>query len=38
EPDVLSLALTQQRNDRNKVFSRHESEILNISKGKEHKP
>lgn len=38
ELDVLYRALTQQRDDKNKVYSIHEPETLCISKGKEHKP
>ena len=38
ELDVLYKALTQQRDDKNKVYSIHEPETLCISKGKEHKP
>ncbi len=36
--DVLYRVLTQQRDDKNKVYSIHEPEVLCISKGKEHKP
>ena len=38
ELDVLYRALTQQRDDKNKVYSLHEPETLCISKEKEHKP
>ncbi len=38
ELDVLYRTLTQQRDDKNKVYSIHEPETLCISKGKEHKP
>jgi len=38
ELDVLYRVLTQQRDDKNKVYSIHEPETLCISKGKEHKP
>src|SRR4030042_1988835 len=38
ELDVLYRALTQKRDDKNKVYSIHEPETLCISKGKEHKP
>jgi len=38
ELDVLYRVLTQQRDDKNKVYSIHEPEVLCISKGKEHKP
>ena len=37
EFDVLYRVLTQQRDDKNKVYSIHEPEVLCISKGKEHK-
>jgi IS5 family transposase len=37
ELDVLYRVLTQQRDDKNKVYSVHEPEVLCISKGKEHK-
>ena len=37
EFDVLYRVLTQQREDKNKVYSIHEPEVLCISKGKEHK-
>ena len=37
ELDVLYRVLTQQRDDKNKVYSIHEPEVLCISKGKEHK-
>jgi len=37
ELDVLYKVLTRQRDDTNKVYSVHESEVLCISKGKEHK-
>jgi IS5 family transposase len=38
ELDFLYRTLTQQRDDKNKVYSIHEPETLCISKGKEHKP
>jgi IS5 family transposase len=34
----LYRALTQQREDTNKIYSLHEPEVLCIAKGKEHKP
>jgi len=37
EFDVLYRVLTQQREDKNKVYSIYEPEVLCISKGKEHK-
>jgi IS5 family transposase len=37
EFDVLYRVLTQKRDDKNKVYSVHEPEVLCISKGKEHK-
>jgi IS5 family transposase len=37
EFDVLYRVLTQNREDKNKVYSIHEPEVLCISKGKEHK-
>jgi transposase, IS5 family len=37
ELDVLYRALTQKRDDTNKVYSIHEPDVLCISKGKEHK-
>ena len=37
EFEVLYRVLTQQREDKNKVYSIHEPEVLCISKGKEHK-
>lgn len=37
ELDVLYRVLTQRRDDKNKVYSVHEPEVLCISKGKEHK-
>jgi hypothetical protein len=37
EFDVLYRVLTQRREDKNKVYSIHEPEVLCISKGKEHK-
>ena len=37
EFDVLYRVLTQKREDKNKVYSIHEPEVLCISKGKEHK-
>jgi IS5 family transposase len=37
EFDILYRVLTQQRDDKNKVYSIHEPEVLCISKGKEHK-
>ena len=36
--DVLYRVLTQVREDKNKVYSIHEPEVLCIAKGKEHKP
>jgi len=36
--NVLYRVLTQQRTDKNKVYSIHEPEVLCIAKGKEHKP
>jgi len=38
EFDVLYKVLTQQKDDKNKIYSIHEPEVLCISKGKEHKP
>jgi IS5 family transposase len=38
EFDVLYRVLIQKRDDKNKVYSIHEPEVLCISKGKEHKP
>jgi IS5 family transposase len=38
ELDVLYRVLTQRKDDKNKVYSVHEPEVLCISKGKEHKP
>ncbi len=35
--DVLYRILTQQRDDKNKIYSIHEPEVLFISKGEEHK-
>jgi IS5 family transposase len=37
EFDVLYRVLKQQKDDKNKVYSIHEPEVLCISKGKEHK-
>src|ERR1035437_6964952 len=37
EYDVLYSVLTQQKDDKNKVYSIHEPEVICISKGKEHK-
>jgi IS5 family transposase len=37
EFDVLYRVLAQKRDDKNKVYSVHEPEVLCISKGKEHK-
>jgi transposase, IS5 family len=37
EFDVLYRVLIQQKDDKNKVYSIHEPEVLCISKGKEHK-
>ena len=37
ELDVLYRVLTQQKDDKNKIYSVHEPEVLCISKGKEHK-
>ncbi len=36
--DVLYRVLTQQREDKNKVYSIHEPGVLCIAKGKDHKP
>jgi len=36
--NVIYRVLTQQREDKNKVYSIHEPEVLCIAKGKEHKP
>ena len=36
--NVLYRVLTQQKEDKNKVYSIHEPEVLCIAKGKEHKP
>ena len=36
--EVLYRVLTQSREDKNKVYSIHEPEVLCIAKGKEHKP
>jgi len=36
--NVLYRVLTQSRDDKNKVYSIHEPEVLCIAKGKEHKP
>ena len=36
--NVLYRVLTQSREDKNKVYSIHEPEVLCIAKGKEHKP
>ncbi len=36
--NVLYRVLTQRREDKNKVYSIHEPEVLCIAKGKEHKP
>lgn len=36
--DILYRVLTQVREDKNKVYSIHEPEVLCIAKGKEHKP
>lgn len=38
ELDILYRVLTQNKDDKNKVYSVHEPEVLCISKGKEHKP
>jgi len=38
ELDVLYRALTQQKDDKNKIYSIHQPETLCISKEKEHKP
>ena len=35
--DVLYMVLTQKRDDKNKVYSIHEPDVLCISKGKDHK-
>jgi transposase, IS5 family len=37
ELDVFNQVLSQKRNDRNKIYSLHEPDVLCISKGKEHK-
>ena len=37
ELDVLYRVLTQQKDDKNKIYSVHEPKVLCISKGKEHK-
>jgi transposase, IS5 family len=37
EFDVLDRVMTQQSDDKNKVYSIHEPEVLCISKGKEYK-
>jgi len=37
ELDVLYRVLTQQKDDKNKIYSVHEPEVLCISKGKEYK-
>jgi len=36
--DVIYRVLIQQRDDKNKVYSIHEPDVLCIAKGKEHKP
>jgi IS5 family transposase len=36
--NVIFRALTQKKDDKNKVYSIHEPEVLCIAKGKEHKP
>ena len=36
--NVLYRVLTQSREDKNKIYSIHEPEVLCIAKGKEHKP
>ena len=36
--DILYRVLSQQREDKNKVYSIHEPQVLCIAKGKEHKP
>jgi IS5 family transposase len=36
--NILYRVLTQSREDKNKVYSIHEPEVLCIAKGKEHKP
>ncbi len=30
--------LTQQKNDKNKIYSLHESQVYCVAKGKDHKP
>ena len=36
--DLLFSVLTQKKDDKNKVYSLHEPDVLCIAKGKEHKP
>ena len=36
--DILFSVLTQKKDDKNKIYSIHEPEVLCIAKGKEHKP
>ncbi|MEI7663029.1 MAG: IS5/IS1182 family transposase, partial [Bacteroidota bacterium] len=36
--EVIYRVLIQQRDDKNKVYSIHEPDVLCIAKGKEHKP
>jgi IS5 family transposase len=36
--DLLFSVLTQKKDDKNKIYSLHEPEVLCIAKGKEHKP
>ncbi len=36
--NVLYRVLTQEKDDKNKIYSIHEPEVLCIAKGKEHKP
>jgi IS5 family transposase len=36
--EVLFRVLTQKRDDKNKIYSIHEPDVLCIAKGKEHKP
>jgi len=36
--DILFSVLTQKKDDKNKIYSLHEPEVLCIAKGKEHKP
>lgn len=36
--DLLFSVLTQKKDDKNKIYSLHEPDVLCIAKGKEHKP